>query len=124
MTETTSQSPLSPAATQHLVVDLFGVATNHFQSNEHVLEAARRALNVTPSASHEIQCSGKHDRFSVVIILPTAHIAIHTCPEQRYIGCDMFVSRHFDVAHACQKLVETFHPTLIRKTILQRGIVE
>jgi len=55
------------------------------------------------------------------VLIAESHISIHTYPEKRYLSCDIFSCKEFDIARAIDIVKERFGIESVEHTVLARG---
>ncbi len=59
--------------------------------------------------------------FSAVVIIAESHITIHTYPEKRFLTCDIYSCKNFDIEKTVEYVVKAFSIGSHSKRVMNRG---
>lgn len=116
----------------HLMLDCYGCDRSKLKDTKFIL----KFLNDTPNklGMHIIKKPSivsydynpktwDNGGVSAVVIIAESHISIHTFPDNNgFMSLDMFSCKEFDIEKVISIINKEFHPKMIEKNLVMRGI--
>lgn len=109
---------------KHLILDFYNAKDlTNLKHIENACNAAAIASGATiiKSMFHHF---GENDGVSGIILLAESHLSIHTWPEFNIATFDIYVCGNCDPEEAMKVLEMYFYPTAVKKTLLERGLID
>ncbi len=108
-------------AGMHVIVDLYGAS--NIDDIDLVEKAMRQCITECGATLLHIHLHHftPNNGVTGVAVLAESHISVHTWPEREYAAFDIFMCGNSKPELATSILLDTFKPTYIKTTLLQRG---
>src|SRR5688572_10142545 len=113
---------------EHLLADLFGVEDPNLTDSNHILalfeESASDAGLPSSGQSRIFPCAGENFTGYIHLKESNSHISFNAFPDQQYLTIDILVFGNADPEKLFSLLLERFSAVMVRKTIINRGLVD
>lgn len=110
----------------HIVLDIFGCDYEQLENQQNIISIMEELTKVLKTkilveSCHKFSPQG----ISLILIISTSHITVHTWPENKYVGIDVFTCSDED--YDIEKIEEYFRSKLVCNKIeskkIYRGVI-
>ncbi len=115
-----------PALGYHVILDLYGVDSFTLENHKLLIKKfseilKRNGVKVLSYEYHHFNPQG----ISIIFILESSHVSIHTWPENEYLSIDIYVcDTNLDLDKIKDEILEFLKPKEYTLYFLNRGIIE
>jgi len=115
-----------PALGYHVILDLYGVDPPTLENYRLLIRKfseilKRNGVKVLSYEYHRFNPQG----ISIIFILESSHVSIHTWPENEYLSIDIYVcDTNLDLDKIKDEIIEFLKPKEYTLYFLNRGIIE